>query len=140
MREALASATRESAWLAAGPLRAGFHGACGDGVFAVGNAMGEAHPIVAEGISMAIQSAALLCERLIAASPVCNDWNEVARSYERAYRANFRGRIVASGAFAQLAMRPAAASVVAGLLERAPALIALGARWAGKSSPLNASA
>jgi flavin-dependent dehydrogenase len=140
MREALEGATRQGAWLASGPMRAGFHAACADGAFAVGNACAEAHPIVAEGISMAIQSAMLLSERLIAASPACRDWKEVARSYEAAYRRNFGGRIRASAAFAQLAMRPSAANAVGALLERAPALLVLGARWAGKSSPLNAGA
>lgn len=140
IREALGGAAREGAWLAAGPIRAGFHAACRDGAFAVGNAYAEAHPIVAEGISMAIQSAALLSERLVAASPACRDWNEVARSFEAAYRKNFGGRIRASAAFAQVAMRPAGAGAVAALLERAPALLALGARWAGKAMPLDARA
>lgn len=140
MREALDGARREGQWLAAGPLRPGFHARSADGVFMVGNACAEAHPIVAEGISMAIQSAALLCERLLAASEACADWNAVGRSYEAAYRRNFGMRIRASAAFAQVAMRPAAAGAVAGVVTRLPALLAVGARWAGKASPLNASA
>ena len=52
-------------WLAAGPIRPQVRSCGQDGVFLLGNAAGEAHPIVAEGISMAIQSAWLLCERLI---------------------------------------------------------------------------
>lgn len=139
MREVLGGAAREGAWLAAGPLRPGYHASCGDGVFAVGNAMADAHPIVAEGISMAIQSAALLGERLIAATPACEDWEAVARSYEAAYRRNFGVRIAASAAFAQVAMRPAAAGAAASVLQRVPALLALGASWAGKASPFNAS-
>jgi flavin-dependent dehydrogenase len=140
MREALGDATREGSWLAAGPLRPGFHSSCAEGAFVVGNAMAEAHPIVAEGISMAIQSGALLCERLIAATPACSDWNEVARSYDAAYRRNFRGRIIASAAFAQIAMRPLAALAAGRLFERVPSLLALGARWAGKATSLNADA
>lgn len=134
MRDALSGAAREGGWLAAGPLQPGYHARCGDGVFVVGNALAEAHPIVAEGISMAIQSAALLAERLIAAGAQCNDWSETARSYEAAYRKNFGVRIAASAAFAQIAMRPAAAGAAASVLERVPALLALGARWAGKAS------
>ena len=38
-----------------------------DGAFAIGNAAGEAHPIVGEGIAMAMRSAALLCGPLSAA-------------------------------------------------------------------------
>ena len=58
-------ARREGAWLSAGPIRPGIRRLRADGVFAVGNAAGEAHPIIAEGISMAIQSAWLLCVRLL---------------------------------------------------------------------------
>jgi flavin-dependent dehydrogenase len=57
LREALEDAICEEQWLAAGPLRPGRREAREDGYFAVGNAFGEAHPIVAEGISMAVQSA-----------------------------------------------------------------------------------
>jgi len=66
---ALERATREGPWLASGPLRPGIrlgqrrHGG-DDGAFRIGNAAGEAHPIVGEGISMAIQSAFVLADVL----------------------------------------------------------------------------
>ena len=62
VREALQSASVEGAWLSAGPIRPAIRRFRSQGVFAVGNAAGESHPIIAEGISMAIQSAALLAE------------------------------------------------------------------------------
>ena len=52
----------EGPWLASGPLRPGIRLGQGDGVFRVGNAAGEAHPIVGEGISMALQSAFVLAD------------------------------------------------------------------------------
>jgi flavin-dependent dehydrogenase len=67
---ALAATTLDGVWLSSGPLRTGMRTFGRDGIFAVGNAAAETHPIVAEGISMAIQSAALLCEQLIATEPV----------------------------------------------------------------------
>lgn len=142
MREAVGDATRDEAWLAAGPLQPGLRSAGSEGYFVVGNALGEAHPIVAEGISMAIQSAWLLCERLLAAPRVTRNaqWNDVARDYEAVYRRNFEQRINASSAFSMLAMRPATAAIVAGLLDNVPSLLSMGARWAGKASPLYASA
>jgi len=142
VREALAGAVREGQWLATGPLRPGVRALCGDGYFAVGNALGEAHPVVAEGISMAIQSAWLLCERLSAAPTAASNacWNAIARDYEAAYRRNFESRIRSASAFAALAMRPRAAAAAAGLLKCAPGLLALGARFAGKAKPLRASA
>jgi flavin-dependent dehydrogenase len=60
LREALGDARRDAAWLASGPLRAGVRAPYRDGIFAVGNAAGEVHPIVGQGISLAIASASLL--------------------------------------------------------------------------------
>jgi flavin-dependent dehydrogenase len=140
MREALDGGVREGQWLAAGPLRPGIRHSCSEGYFAVGNALGEAHPIVAEGISMAIQSAWLLCERLIgaprAATKAC--WNEIGRDYEASYRGNFAMRIRAASVFARFAMHPRAADVATGMLASAPALLGLGARFAGKAKALRA--
>jgi flavin-dependent dehydrogenase len=137
-REAAEGAVREGPWLAAGPLQPGMRFIGRDGCFAVGNAIGEAHPIVAEGISMALQSAWLLCERLVAAPRSLRGaaWRAVARDYEAAYRANFAQRIAVSRVFAAAAMRPAAAGVVARVLQGAPGLLAFGARWAGKTAAL----
>jgi flavin-dependent dehydrogenase len=142
MRDAVGSATRDEAWLAVGPLQPGIRSLCGQGYFAVGNAIGEAHPIVAEGISMAIQSAWLLCERLIGARRTARspDWDAIGQEYESDYRRNFERRIAASSAFALLAMRQSTAGVVAGLLGNVPGLLSLGARWAGKTTPLYESA
>jgi flavin-dependent dehydrogenase len=115
---------------------------CGEGYFAVGNALGEAHPIVAEGISMAIQSAWLLCERLIGAPRAATRaaWSTIGRDYEKAYRMNFGRRMRAASAFAALAMRPQAAAAATGILAAAPALLELGARYAGKAQRLRRAA
>jgi flavin-dependent dehydrogenase len=64
LREAFAGARRDGAWLASGPLRAGVRSPYRDGIFAVGNAAGEVHPVVGQGIGLAIQSARLLVETL----------------------------------------------------------------------------
>jgi flavin-dependent dehydrogenase len=142
VREALERATREEAWLGVGPLQPGIRTGFADGYCAIGNAMGEAHPIVAEGISMAIQSAWLLCERLIdqGRSAAGTRPELVSASYEKAYRRAFETRINASSVFALLAMHRPTASAVAGLLDRVPGLVSLGARWAGKAKPLYARA
>jgi flavin-dependent dehydrogenase len=68
--DALGTARRDGAWLASGPIRPGVRidEADGSGVFRIGNAAGEAHPIIGEGISMAMQSAWLLSARLLEAS------------------------------------------------------------------------
>ena len=66
VRETLAGARLEDHWLSAGPIRPGIRRCGFDSIFLVGNAAGEAHPAIAEGIGMAMQSAWLLCERLTA--------------------------------------------------------------------------
>src|SRR4030095_7095103 len=70
--QALAEATRIGPWLAAGPIRPGIRLERRRGIFPVGNVAGEAHPVVAEGISMALQGARLLAQRLC-------DWDAAGR-------------------------------------------------------------
>lgn len=137
--EGLADAACDGEWLAAGPIRPGIRVLRDDGIFAVGNAAGEAHPIVAEGISMAMQSASLLCERLIA----CRDsvlagqaTATIAQDYAAAWRGNFARRIYAAAVFAQVAMRPASAELALAVLKRAPQMLTFGAYLSGKVQPL----
>ena len=66
---ALRHARREGPWLAAGPLDPGVRVRDDDRLLRIGNAAGEAHPIIGEGMSMALQSAWLLCAELLAPAP-----------------------------------------------------------------------
>ena len=103
-----------------------------DGVFRVGNLAGEAHPVVAEGISMALQSAWLLSRRLIAAGGN-QAAVDVARAYQADWNASFALRIRAAALFAGLAMRPAAVGLLIPALRAFPGAITLGAYLSGKS-------
>jgi flavin-dependent dehydrogenase len=127
VREALQGAHREGAWLAVGPIwpRIG-KAQLAAGVFAVGNAAGEAHPILGEGISMAIQSAFLLCERLLGSS------GNPGSGYARAWRRAFAARIRLAALYAHIAMNPIAIRAALPVLRRWPQLLSLGARWGGK--------
>ena len=138
VRETLAGAMRDGAWLAMGPIRPGIRSFRYDGIFTVGNAAGEAHPIVAEGISMAIQSAWLLCERLIAhpdAVLSARAVEAIGRDYAASWRKNFARRIHVAAMFAHLAMRPATAKLSVALLKRVPEFLTLGAYLSGKTQP-----
>ena len=142
---ALCSATLDGAWLSSGPLRTGIRSFGRDGIFAVGNAAAEAHPIVAEGISMAIQSAALLCGQLIARLDVRSDLpppgktlDAIRLDYAAAWRRNFSDRLYMAALFAHLFMRPVSARIVTTLLAYCPQLLTEGARWSGKAEPLQA--
>ena len=142
--DALQGAVRDGAWLATGPIRPGMRlgrdggGSGADGLLRVGNAAGEAHPIVGEGMSMALQSAWLLCERLLAddsavlRAPGGTLHRAVAADYAAAWRNAFAGRIALAAAFAHAAMRPAALTVAWPLLHARPALLGVAARWSGK--------
>jgi flavin-dependent dehydrogenase len=138
--EVLTGAELIGPWLAVGPLQPGIRSAWRqDGSFAVGNAAGEAHPILGEGMSMAIQSAWLLCDRLIAhrthlgeGALTQSDWASVGRDYARAWRASFAPRVRLAATCAHLAMRPQAAGLMLPVLRQWPSLLTHGARAAGK--------
>ena len=137
--EALAPATVDGAWLSAGPLQTGIRSFGRGGIFAVGNAAAEAHPIVAEGISMAIQSAHLLCEQLITSrvrQPSPAVLETIHSAYEAAWRRNFSSRLRVAALFAHLFMRPLGARLAAITLKLVPGLLTRGARWSGKNQSL----
>ncbi len=67
VKVALQNAVREGSWLGAGPIDPGIKLRSDDELFRIGNAAGEAHPIIGKGMSMALQSAWLLCAHLVAA-------------------------------------------------------------------------
>lgn len=135
VERAFATAKTDGPWLAAGPLRPGRRSVYRDGVFAVGNAAGEAHPIVGEGIAMALGSARLLCDSL--SSPLKRNFSledelEVASGYSLAWQRRFSLRLRTAAVLARLAMLPSAADWAARLVRPAPALLALAARLSGK--------
>ena len=130
VREALAGATREGPWLASGPLRPGVRVGGDDGVLRIGNAGGEAHPILGEGMSMALQSAALVCARLL--GPDASDPLAVQRAYAAHWRREFAPRLRLAAAFAHVAMRPRASGAMTALARAWPGLLTHGARRGGK--------
>lgn len=140
VRRALSGAKRERLWLSVGPIRPGIRTPWRkDGVFTAGNAAGEAHPIIGEGISMAIQAACLLCEQLISrraellsgtAMPI------VGQEYAIRWRKSFGVRIRAAALLAHLAMRSGTASPLLPLLQRWPVILTRAARLSGKVRPL----
>jgi flavin-dependent dehydrogenase len=125
-QEALGHAEPEGRFLSTGPIRPGLRRLHKDGIYFTGNVAGEAHPIIAEGISMAIQASALLAGLLIRGR---------GQDYTWAWRRRFAPRIAAASLFAHLAMQDAARTATLEVLRVLPGLIALGARLSGKSPP-----
>jgi flavin-dependent dehydrogenase len=138
LRNALRGARRDGPWLGIGPIRPGirapWHAA--DGRFVVGNAAAEAHPIIGEGISMAMQSAWLLCVRLVAAGRAnasADTLQRVGADYARQWRRAFAPRLHLAATVAHLAMNPWLAPVFWPPMVRSPRLLTAIARGAGKA-------
>jgi menaquinone-9 beta-reductase len=132
---ALSTAQRQGPWHAVGPLRPGFQRSHSKGVLRVGNAAVEAHPIIGEGICMAMQSAALLAEQFASHRRDLKSLHlaDVQRAYEARCRQEFSRRLRVAQLYAQLAMRPALATTAASLMKGWPAILTAGARLAGKA-------
>jgi menaquinone-9 beta-reductase len=137
--DALKCAKLQGSWLSAGPIRPGIRLSSADGVFRVGNAAGEAHPIIAEGISMAVQSAWLLCRALLSEQDsLCkaSSLADVGRAYAVSWRAHFANRIHAAAVFAHTLMRPETATLALALPKRFPALLTFCASLSGKTKQI----
>jgi flavin-dependent dehydrogenase len=141
--DALHHAQRVGPWLASGPLSPGIRLHSEDPILRIGNAAGEAHPIIGEGMSMALQSAWMLSNCLIHARNVHGADTEarwhasVREQYAAQWRQRFLVRLRLAYAFAHLAMRPATAGALIALLKRWPALLTHGATWGGKVTLAN---
>ena len=146
VRDVLAGARIDGAILSAGPIRPGIRRRYADGMFLVGNSAGEAHPIVAEGISMAMQSAWLLCRRLMAQPEAAASPRALAgigQAYAADWDAAFALRLRAAALFANVATRPgppALLLLLLLLLKRFPDILTFGAHLTGKAKDLVAAA
>jgi 2-polyprenyl-6-methoxyphenol hydroxylase-like FAD-dependent oxidoreductase len=137
VRRALAGARRVESWLASGPIRPGIRVRANRGVFPVGNCAGEAHPAIAEGISMALQGAWLLAQRLLAwrrAGGHRPALHSVGEDYATRWRQAFAPRLFAATALAHWAMQPAAVTGTLPLLRGFPTLLGWAARLSGKTT------
>jgi flavin-dependent dehydrogenase len=122
-REALQDAALDGGFLSTGPIHPGIRARQADGVFFTGNIVGEAHPVIAEGISMAIQSSALLARLLIA---------HRGERYAGEWRRAFAPRLYAASAIANLAMRRSTHAAALTLVRAVPGILGAGARLSGK--------
>ncbi|WP_256983702.1 NAD(P)/FAD-dependent oxidoreductase [Caballeronia sordidicola] len=137
----LRDASRQGSWLGAGPLNPGIRVRAKDGIFRIGNAAGEAHPIIGEGMSMALQSAWLLCVHLLEPEQKLDrDRNHIVRwqrfvasKYADDWRREFVSRIRLASVFAHAAMNPASATILTSLARTWPGLLPFGAKWGGKT-------
>jgi 2-polyprenyl-6-methoxyphenol hydroxylase-like FAD-dependent oxidoreductase len=132
---ALDGARREGPWRSVGPLRLGFAASGSPGVLRIGNAAIEAHPLIGEGICMALQSAALLAGALQSKPARINERfiSGCQERYERAGRRAFAWRINWAQCCAQMAMHRSLATPLAVVMQQWPRALTLAARLAGKA-------
>lgn len=128
VQEALGDASLQGNFLSTGPIHPGVRARLEGGIYFAGNIAGEAHPVIAEGISMAIQSSGLLARLLIA---------HRGETYAREWKKRFAPRIRAASVFAHLAMRAPTRFASLGVIRVLPGLLGLGARLSGKA-PISA--
>ena len=134
---ALKGAILKGRWLTVGPLDPGVRLWTKDEMFRIGNAAGEAHPIIGEGMSMAIQSAWLLCAHLLKSdrNKVVNSaqlQHDIQRLYIHDWRKQFLPRMRLATALAHIAMQPYLAQPLITIAKNWPSLMTLGAKLAGK--------
>ncbi|MFD2051761.1 NAD(P)/FAD-dependent oxidoreductase [Mesorhizobium calcicola] len=134
--DALDGACLDGPWLAAGPIRPGIRICYERDIFRVGNAAGESHPIIAEGISMALQSGWLLAEELVRASSGRAGREVAGRRYQAAWRDLFSTRVHAAAVLARMALGPAGPALMAAAVRHFPQALTLGAHMSGKTRPI----
>lgn len=134
--EVLRGAELQDGWLSAGPLRPGIRLPARDGLLRVGNAAGESHPVIAEGISMAMQSGWLLAGRLLRWRDSLGDAEFLPRlqkDYAAAWKRSFAGRLRVAAGAAHWAMHPALVAPTNRVFRSCPLLLTLAARASGKT-------
>jgi flavin-dependent dehydrogenase len=130
-------AQRQGSWLSSGPIWPGIRNCYAEGMFFAGNAAGEAHPIIAEGISMAMQSGWLLAKQLVRVQDGIVAGRGLAaagRAYAKDWNRSFARRIYFAAIFAEAAARPAAVTLLLPFIRRVPSILTFGAQLSGKIS------
>lgn len=129
---------QQGRWRTTGSVRPGYRRMYHQGLFAVGSCAGEPDPVIAEGISMALQSGELAADCLAAhASPAKLDAAAIDRAgaaYATRWRQSFRTRIAASQLIAFWATRPRLVAASHPVVARFPKVLTLGSQLAGKGS------
>ena len=132
----LHGARRDGVWQSVGPVRPGIHAQASGTIFRIGNAAGESHPIIGEGIGMALQSAVLLANEFaqVPGGPLNPHLHSaIQERYSAAWRRAFAHRLSLSKAYDHMAMHPSFTRFAGNMLRRWPRLLTYSARWAGKA-------
>jgi flavin-dependent dehydrogenase len=111
--------------LSAGPIRPGMRPRFEQGIFFTGNLAGEAHPVIAEGISIAMQGSFVL------AGLLRRHGGKAGPLYAAAWRRQFGPRLAWAALVARAVLSARAPSTA--LVKAVPALLGWGALLSGKN-------
>lgn len=139
---ALRDARRDGAWLAVGPIRPGVRVTSTDSILRIGNAAGETHPLIGEGIALALQSAAVLAAYLgrpPAPMQRHGHYDRVRRAYASVWRPELASRLRISQLYAYVAMNRTLACAAQKLFTRQPGMLTFAALLAGKARSVSSS-
>ena len=134
LKRIMRRAKRESAWFACGPMRPGVRRLYANGLFYSGNAAGEVHALVGEGMTLALRSGRLLAGEFLAGMAAGKGDAEIAKNYQSAWRTEFTGRLDAGNLFSNLLMRPMAGNIAADAFNCFPELLHAAVRFSGKAA------
>ncbi len=128
----LARSQPMSPFYASGPLAPGVRQTYRDGRFFVGNAAGEVHALVGEGMTLAMLSGRLLAQTILAYGDCCSKPDAAGRAYSRLWHREFANRYLAGNIFSRVLMNPLASAMAAGALDAFPELMQWCMRFSGK--------
>ncbi len=121
-------------WYSCGPMQPGVRRLYRAGCFHVGNSAGEVHALIGEGMTLALRSARLLADQLIAGRAGGLTLAAIGQTYERAWREEFTHRLDAGNLFSSLLMRRVLGSIAAYALNTFPEILNAAVRFSGKSA------
>ncbi|NNM85602.1 MAG: hypothetical protein HKL96_07585 [Phycisphaerales bacterium] len=120
-----------SPFYATGPLTPGVRQTYRDGRFFVGNAAGEVHALVGEGMTLAMLSGRLLAQTILAHGG-CSQPDEAGHAYSHLWHREFAHRYMAGNIFSRVLMNPLVSAMAAGALDAFPELMQWCMRFSGK--------
>ncbi len=122
-------------FLSCGPMEPGVREVYADGRFFVGNAAGEVHALIGEGLTLALGAGQLLGRVMSehrAALTAGRDLAIIGAAYRRVWLNEFGSRLHAGNAFSQVLMKPLLSAAATAYLHAFPDIFDLCIRWSGK--------
>lgn len=123
-------------FLSCGPMEPGVREVYADGRFFVGNAAGEVHALIGEGLTLALCAGQLLGRVMSdhrAAWSAGKDLEIIGAAYRRGWLNQFASRLRSGNAFSQVLMKPLLSAAATAYLYAFPDIFDRCIRWSGKS-------